>query len=102
MIAGCGGCPRRWRSAALCHCSACHRIFGGVVGFDRHRRGGECDDPAADPYFEVRERPHDGPVWVDAGVGARFSGTFGGGSVSSGGSEPEAAQIPAQQELVRS
>lgn len=28
------------------HCSACHVTFGAVSGFDRHRRGGECLDPA--------------------------------------------------------
>jgi hypothetical protein len=30
------------------HCGAvgCHRTFGGVSGFDRHRRNGECLDPA--------------------------------------------------------
>lgn len=30
---------------AQAHCSACHRTFGGVSGFDRHRRGGVCLDP---------------------------------------------------------
>lgn len=29
------------------HCGACHRTFGAVSGFDRHRRAGECLDPAA-------------------------------------------------------
>lgn len=24
------------------HCSACHHTFGGITGFDRHRRAGEC------------------------------------------------------------
>lgn len=29
------------------HCAAdCHETFGSVSGFDRHRRGGECLDPA--------------------------------------------------------
>lgn len=28
------------------HCSACHTTFGGITGFDRHRRGGQCHDPA--------------------------------------------------------
>lgn len=27
------------------HCSACHRTFGGITGFDRHRRGGQCLSP---------------------------------------------------------
>lgn len=29
------------------HCGACHLTFSGVSGFDRHRRGGACLDPAA-------------------------------------------------------
>lgn len=29
------------------HCGACHRTFGGVTGFDDHRRGGQCLDPAS-------------------------------------------------------
>jgi hypothetical protein len=28
------------------HCSACHVTFGSVSGFDKHRRAGECLDPA--------------------------------------------------------
>ena len=28
------------------HCAVCHETFGSVSGFDRHRRGGECVDPA--------------------------------------------------------
>ena len=31
------------------HCGACHRTFGSVTGFDRHRRNGECVDPATLP-----------------------------------------------------
>lgn len=27
------------------HCCTCHRTFGGVRGFDRHRRGGRCVPP---------------------------------------------------------
>lgn len=35
-------------SPSNAHCAAdgCHRTFGGITGFDRHRRGGECLDPA--------------------------------------------------------
>lgn len=34
-------------SPAQAHCkSGCHRTFGGVGGFDRHRRDGQCHDPA--------------------------------------------------------
>lgn len=28
------------------HCAACHRTFGGVRGFDDHRRDGQCIDPS--------------------------------------------------------
>ena len=31
------------------HCGNCHVTFGSVSGFDRHRRGGECLDPATIP-----------------------------------------------------
>lgn len=32
---------------AQAHCAAeCHLTFGGVSGFDAHRRNGECVDPA--------------------------------------------------------
>jgi len=45
----CGGCDNRWSGFNRCHCSACHRTFGGVGLFDAHhreRRGkGECIPP---------------------------------------------------------
>ncbi|MFI2663379.1 FDXHR family putative zinc-binding protein [Micromonospora carbonacea] len=31
---------------AQAHCSVCHHTFGGVTGFDSHRRDGTCLDPA--------------------------------------------------------
>lgn len=45
----CGGCSATWQSLALAHCGACHRSFGSVDLFDRHRLGygehGRCEDP---------------------------------------------------------
>ncbi|MBN9740466.1 hypothetical protein DMP23_04990 [Amycolatopsis sp. A1MSW2902] len=41
----CGGCPNTWTGVSRAHCSACHRTFGGVVGFDKHRHEGRCRDP---------------------------------------------------------
>ena len=29
------------------HCAACHLTFGGVTGFDAHRKHGACLDPYA-------------------------------------------------------
>lgn len=30
----------------MAHCSACHRTFGSVSGFDQHRLRGHCAEPA--------------------------------------------------------
>jgi hypothetical protein len=33
-------------SKTQCHCgSGCHRTFGSITGFDKHRRDGRCLDP---------------------------------------------------------
>lgn len=37
---------------AQAHCSVCHLTFGGVTGFDAHRRDGRCLDPAQLGYVE--------------------------------------------------
>lgn len=29
------------------HCLRCHHTFGGIYGFDRHRRAGNCTEPTA-------------------------------------------------------
>lgn len=34
------------------HCSVCHRTFGGVHGFDRHRKNGQCVPPETIGYVE--------------------------------------------------
>lgn len=34
------------------HCGACHRSWGGVSGFDAHRKDGRCLDPASLGYVE--------------------------------------------------
>ena len=45
-VATCGGCAARWTALGIAHCGACHRTFGGLAGFDRHRLRGACVDPA--------------------------------------------------------
>lgn len=45
-------CQRPTPSQA--HCGACHRTFGGVHGFDAHRRRGECVNPATLGMVETR------------------------------------------------
>lgn len=41
----CGGCDVRWRGVRTCHCAACHRSFGSVYLFDKHRRSSHCIAP---------------------------------------------------------
>lgn len=52
--ASCGGCDARWTSLAWAHCATCHRTFGAVTGFDRHRRRGVCVDPETIPELVLR------------------------------------------------
>jgi hypothetical protein len=73
MIASCGGCHRQWHSTNEAHCATCHRHFGGVYGFDAHRRDGACVDPATltdkagNATQHVTQRV-DGPVWLRGGT----------------------------------
>jgi hypothetical protein len=46
------------------HCGTCHRTFGSVRGFDKHRRRGECVDPAT-LGFEQRDRVWRQPITED-------------------------------------
>lgn len=39
---------------AQTHCATCHRSWGGISGFDRHRRNGLCLDPAGLGYDLVK------------------------------------------------
>lgn len=51
------------------HCSVCHRTFGTVTSFDRHRRGGACLDPAG-----LRMHPDARGVWrMDGDAASAFS-----------------------------
>jgi hypothetical protein len=40
-------CGARWSGGMTAHCAgSCHRTFTRPSNFDRHRRGGQCVDPA--------------------------------------------------------
>lgn len=39
-------------SPAMAHCASCHLTFGGVTGFDTHRKDGHCLNPADLGYAE--------------------------------------------------
>lgn len=43
---GCSHCDARWTGANVCHCSGCHRTFGGLGGFEKHRKDYTCTDPS--------------------------------------------------------
>jgi hypothetical protein len=76
----CSGCGRRWNSARIHHCSACHHSFSGGSLFDTHRtrRGthGGCLDPARLRTGGGRLRLLDG-VWCGP---ARPEDTWGASS----------------------
>jgi hypothetical protein len=40
-------------TASQAHCPTCHRTFGGVWGFDRHRRHGACLNPNPIGFEEI-------------------------------------------------
>ncbi|QDH93544.1 hypothetical protein SEA_VERITY_58 [Gordonia phage Verity] len=39
-------CGARWAALGVCHCTGCHQTFTALTPFDRHRRAGECLNPA--------------------------------------------------------
>lgn len=47
MVITCGGCPATWTAQGAAHCAAakCHRTFGSVTAFDKHRKSGTCQHP---------------------------------------------------------
>lgn len=50
-------------SPSQAHCgSGCHRTFGSVTGFDRHRRAGQCVDPATFKGHDAMHIDHNG-IW---------------------------------------
>lgn len=71
------GCTAVRPTPTQAHCTVCHETFGGVTGFDNHRKDGWCHNPAtlAEPmiqdYHGVWRRPR--PVGVEdfAVVGAQ-------------------------------
>lgn len=48
-------CHNPTPSQAHCGATGCHRTFGSVTDFDRHRRHGQCADPTTLGLVEVRQ-----------------------------------------------
>lgn len=59
----CGRCGSRWGGNNTAHCAAkgCCKTFSGISTFDRHRRNGECLDPASLGMSLLASRPY--PCW---------------------------------------
>lgn len=57
-------------SGRMAHCGACHRTFGGITGFDDHRKGGRCNDPV-----EVNMHERSG-VWRSNDQHPRSAGPY--------------------------
>jgi hypothetical protein len=68
---GCGGCDNRWTGLRACHCGACHLTFTGIRGFDIHRRGSRCNDPATVGLVQIPRQHWTG--WGEPGQDERFS-----------------------------
>lgn len=41
----CRICGSIWSGLARAHCTGCHKTFGGIHGFEMHRKGFKCVDP---------------------------------------------------------
>lgn len=71
----CGGCDTTWTGLATCHCSDCHETFAAIGGFDAHRVGDACVDPASIAWRKgsrkagERKFRHDGKVWRSVAEG---------------------------------
>lgn len=55
-------CGAMWTTQKAAHCAACHRTFGGVYGFDRHRKNFTCVDPSTVGLVLIEQKQGD-PLW---------------------------------------
>lgn len=53
---------------AQAHCGTCHVTFGGVTGFDAHRRAGQCRPPDEVGYTDDGTGVFRAPLPADAKV----------------------------------
>lgn len=52
-------CGDTWTGLNRAHCSICHRTFGGITGFDKHRDNEECLEPETIGYHLNKHN-----IWV--------------------------------------
>jgi hypothetical protein len=78
MSAPCVRCGKTWTGIRACHCAApgCHRTFGSVTYFDRHRslagEHGRCIDPATIDGLFFRDGMWKGPEMDDEAKAKAF------------------------------
>jgi hypothetical protein len=56
-----GACQQWWTGTERSHAGCCHRTFSSLSAFDRHRKGGRCNDPAT-VGLVARQMPY-GLLW---------------------------------------
>lgn len=56
-----GACRKWWTGNERSHASCCHETFSSLTAFDRHRKGGQCNDPAS-VGLVARAKPY-GTLW---------------------------------------
>lgn len=59
-------CDAWWTGLSAGHCSVCGHTFTSVSGFDKHRRGGRCLDPAT-VGLAPADKPWPGWSWPSGG-----------------------------------
>lgn len=70
-----GACGSWWTGNERSHCGGCCQTYSSLTSFDRHRKGGHCNDPAA-VGLVAREKPY-GTLWgLPAPVGG-YAGLHG-------------------------
>lgn len=70
-----GACGSWWTGNERSHCGGCCRTYSSLTSFDRHRKGGHCNDPAS-VGLVAREKPY-GTLWgLPAPVGG-YAGFHG-------------------------
>ncbi len=62
----CRKCNEKWTGLRVCHCTGCHRTFGGVDAFDRHRLSFKCVDPV-DVGMRMDAKGHWGLEFIPRG-----------------------------------
>lgn len=67
-----GVCKSWWTGAERSHCGGCHLIYSSLTSFERHRKGGRCNDPAS-VGLVARQKPY-GELWGLPGPDGGYAG----------------------------